>query len=169
MPSLFSLLVLQLHQMKLKLGELLMHLCVRLLNDEQALNNLSLRQLQVAISSSIHIAVWVNAQRLWISRNRLPFLLLIALFHRSIRCAVLLIIGMGFCILQDRRLFDASTFRVQREAFVANSFNCHCLLFVDELIDGGFDQGDCPFAFLLIVFQQPGMWLFGSVVRLVRW
>jgi len=74
MSCLSLLFFLLLKPLELEMGKLLVYICVRLLNDEQALDHFGLRELQVPIPDPIYITVRVNAQ--WRRFRNLPFLFL---------------------------------------------------------------------------------------------
>ncbi len=95
---------LQFNELKLELDKLLVYVCVRLLDAEQALYEIRFCHLQVTITYSFPVALWINAQRLCWPRSRFTFTyhLLFACLRCSVRVTVLTIICMGIRILHDR-------------------------------------------------------------------
>jgi hypothetical protein len=159
-----------LKQLELKMGKLLVYLCVRLLDDEQALYHLGLRELQVPIPDPIYVTVRVNAQ--WLSFRSLPCPFLCPLPFPgpciSVGRAVLAVVGMSLLVLQDSRFLDASTIWINLSTFAADRLNRHRLLFFDELVNSSFNETYRALAFLLIVLLEPGTRLSHAVTFLVQ-
>lgn len=111
----------------------------------------------------------IDAQRMCLCRGSRRFAFPFASLSGSIRQAVFTVIRMSFLVFQHSRLFDPPTIRVEFDTLAADRLNGHLLSFAGEQIDGGFDQPNRPLAFLLVVFQQPGVWLDRIVGHFLRW
>ncbi len=150
------------------MGLLLREFGIRLLDLEQALHDFWLSHLEITISGSLNIALQVDPQGMSQSLRSRRFACSFAGLSSSVGCAVFAVIRMSLLVFQQRRLFDSSTLGINFSTFVADGFNRHRLLLVDELINGGLDQTYRAFALLLVMFTEPGMRLLWSGLVLVR-
>jgi hypothetical protein len=132
-------LLLQVKQLELKRGELLLAGSVGLFDGDQSLRQVGLGLEQVTLAYSLHIAIGIDASRLRRQSFVAPLPPLVSQ-PTLVRATMFAIVGMGLRIANDPRLFDALALRVHLAGTAADGLKRDRLALLEQLIDGGLDQ-----------------------------
>jgi len=147
-------LLLQIKQLELKRGELLLTCSVGLFDDEQPLHQVDLGLEQVALMHPVQIAIGINARRL--RRHSLAASLASLVSQPAlVRATMFAVVGVGFRVANDRCLFDTLAFRVHLAGPGADGLKRDRLPLLEQLIDGVLDQSHRALAPGLVVLLQP--------------